>query len=109
MSFHATTTVDIYRGETTDSYGDTKDTDSPLYTDKPASIIQQNKTVTNRDTRTPETIRTYTGRVGANVDIQDDDRIRDTKTGDYYLVTGITQNSSPAWTPATQLDLRRIE
>lgn len=106
--FHATTEIDIYRGTTTDSYGDEKDTDQPIYEKIVASVIEQNKTVRNPDTRTPETIRIYTGRVPAGTDILDDDRVRDRRTNKFYLVDGITQPANPAATADLNLELRRI-
>ena len=106
--FHATTTIDIYRGEDTDDYGDSVDTDRPVYTGIVASIIEQNKTVRNQNTRQPEVIRSYTGRVYAGTDIQDEDRIRDRKTNQTYIVDGISQPANPAAVADINLDLRRV-
>jgi hypothetical protein len=108
MSFHATTTVDIYRGETVDSYGDPADTDAPLHTALPASIIERSKTIRNQDTRTSEVVRVYTGRMYASAEVQNEDRIRDRNTGIYYVIDGIAQPANPAATADLQLDLRRL-
>ena len=103
----ATTRITVYRGTTTDDYGDEQDTDTPVYTGIPASIIEQSRRVTTRDNPTPRIVRYPVGRVTAGTDIQDQDRIRDERTGAVYIVDSVSQMANPAVASDLRLDLRR--
>ena len=107
MQAIATTSVSILRGTTTDAYGDEKDTDTPVHTGIPASLIEQSRRVTTRDDPTPRIVRYAVARVPANTDITDQDRVRDERTGAVYIVEATSSMANPAVTPDIRLDLRR--
>lgn len=103
----ATTTVTVYRGTSTDDYGDEQDTDTPVHTGIPASIVEQSRRVTTRDDPTPRIVRYAVGRVTAGTDITDQDRLRDERTGAVYIVDAVSQMTSAAVAADVRLDLRR--
>lgn len=103
----ASTTIAVYRGTTTDGYGDERDTDTPVYTGVRASLTEQSRRVTTRDDPTPRIVRYAVGRVTAGTDITDQDRIRDERTGAVYIVDAVSSMNSPVVAADLRLDLRR--
>lgn len=103
----ATTALTILRGTTTDAYGDEQDTNTPIATGVPASLTEQTRRVTTRDDPTPRIVRYAVARVGAGVDIADQDRVKDERTGAVYIVDAVSSMANPAAAPDLRLDLRR--
>jgi hypothetical protein len=103
----ATTTLTVYRGTTTDGYGDEQDTDTAVHTGIPASLVEQTRRVTSRDDPTPRIVRYTVGRVTAGTDITDQDRVRDERTGAVYIVDAVSSMNSAAAAADLRLDLRR--
>lgn len=103
----ATTTLTVYRGTTTDGYGDEQDTDTPIYTGIVASLTEQSRRVTTRDDPTPRIVRYAVARVTAGTDITDQDRVLDERTGAVYIVDAVSQMANPAVASDLRLDLRR--
>jgi hypothetical protein len=103
----ATTTLSVLRGTGTDGYGDEVDTDKIVATGIPASLVEQTRRVTTRDDPTPRIVRYAVGRVTAGTDITDQDRIRDDRTGDTYIVDAVSTMNSAAVAADLRLDLRR--
>lgn len=103
----ATTTIAVLRGTSTDGYGDEIDTDTPVRTGIPASLIEQTRRVTTRDDPTPRIVRYAVGRVTAGADITDQDRVRDERTGAVYIVDAVSSMNSAAVAADLRLDLRR--
>jgi hypothetical protein len=107
MQAIATTKVSILRGTTTDAYGDEQDTDTPVSTGIPASLIEQTRRVTTRDDPTPRIVRYAVARVPANTDVTDQDRVLDERTGAKYIVDAVSGMTNPAIQVDRRLDLRR--
>lgn len=107
MLARATTTLSVLRGTSTDGYGDEVDTDTIAATGIPASLVEQTRRVTSRDDPTPRIVRYTVGRVTAGTDITDQDRIRDERTGDTYIVDAVSAMTSAAVAADLRLDLRR--
>lgn len=103
----ATTTITVYRGTTTDAYGDEQDTNTAVHTGIPAAITEQTRRVTTRDDPTPRIVRYAVGRVTAGTDITDQDRVRDEGTGAVYIVDAVSSMTSPVVAADLRLDLRR--
>lgn len=108
MPFIATTTVSILRGTQLDQWGYEQDTDAVYKTGIPMGITARNKTVIEPVSSTPKTVRWYTGRCITNLDITEDDRIVDERTGDIYTISSVTSTTSFAQTKQTVLDLVRV-
>ena len=107
MQAVATTTLAILRGTTTDGYGDEQDTNTPIATGIPASLIEQSRRVTTRDDPTPRIVRYAVARVPARTDVTDQDRVRDERTGAVYIVDAVSSMTNPAIQVDRRLDLRR--
>lgn len=107
MQVIATTKVSILRGTTTDAYGDEQDTDTPIATGIPASLIEQSRRVTTRDNPTPRIVRYAVARVPARTDVTDQDRVLDERTGATYIVDAVSGMDNPAIEVDRRLDLRR--
>jgi hypothetical protein len=103
----ATTRLTVLRGTTTDAYGDEQDTDTAVATSIPASLTEQSRRVTTRDDPTPRIVRYAVARVTAGTDIQDQDRVRDERTGATYIVDAVSSMANPAAAADLRLDLRR--
>lgn len=107
MQAIANTQVSILRGTETDTYGDEKDTDTPVYTGIPASLVEQSRRVTTRDNPTPRIVRYAVARVPARTDVTDQDRVLDERTGAKYIVEAVSSMNNPAIEVDRRLDLRR--
>jgi Mg-chelatase subunit ChlD len=107
MQAIATTRLTVLRGTTTDAYGDEQDTDTPHATGIPASLTEQSRRVTTRDDPTPRIVRYAVARVTAGTDVQDQDRVRDERTGAIYIVDAVSSMANPAAAADLRLDLRR--
>lgn len=103
----ATTTLTVYRGTSTDVYGDEVDNDTIAASGIPASLVEQTRRVTTRDDPTPRIVRSATGRVTAGTDITDQDRVKDERTGAVYIVDAVSSMTNAAVAADLRLDLRR--
>ncbi|GAA4082702.1 head-tail adaptor protein [Actinomadura miaoliensis] len=112
--FTPTTTVSILRTDpddpnAVDEYGDPLDTDTPIATGLPASIIQQAVRQFLPSENRLTIIQTHTGRLRGDVDVKPTDRIRDERTGTLYTIEGLVQPQAPFGARAAiRLDLRKI-
>lgn len=107
MIARATTTVSVLRGTSTNAFGDEIDTDTPVYTGIPASLVEQTRRVTTRDNPTPRIVRYAVGRVTAGTDVTDQDRVKDERTNEVYIVEAVSSMNSAAVSADLRLDLRR--
>ena len=107
MQAIATTRVSILRGTTTDGYGDEQDTDTPVHTGIPASLVEQARRVTTRDDPTPRIVRYAVVRLPAGTDITDQDRLLDERTGVKYIVDAESFMANPAMAVDIRVDARR--
>lgn len=107
MLARATTTLTVYRGTTTDAYGDAQDVNTPIHTGIPASLVEQTRRVTTRDDPTPRIVRYAVGRVTSGTDITDQDRLLDERTGGIYIVDAVSTMNAAAVAADLRLDLRR--
>lgn len=102
----ATTTITIYRGTTTDQYGDTQDVDTPLVTGVPCSLLEQTDYVQTQDQPEPMIVRRYTGRVNPSLSVQVGDRLLDESTGQKYMIDSFSTSNNPLIVTDTKLHLR---
>lgn len=103
------TTVSILRGEVIDEFGDPKDSDVSVAAGVPISITENNQRVYIAAEGRLTIIRQQIGRVRPGFDIREKDRLRDDRTGDIYLVEGISQPLSGVRTLDQRIFLRRID
>jgi hypothetical protein len=104
---HATTTVSVLRGSSTDDFGDAVADDTVAASGIPASILEQRRNVfTPADNRVQQVLF-YLGRVPGDTDVQLLDRIRDETTGDTFHVDSVSRVGSPVQMNDLRLDLRK--
>ncbi len=109
MTWRATTTVTVLRGEGTDRFDDPIDTDVVVYDNRPASIIEQAPNSRSRpvDGRTDQ-VRGYTLRIAPSVELRKGDRIRDERTQETYTVDFIATPANPAGHRTRRMTLRKV-
>jgi hypothetical protein len=102
-----THTVSVFRGTTTDDFGDPMDDNTtPVKTGVLVSIGQRSRRVQAANDQTPRVVRHYTGYADPTEDIRRNDRLID-QSGRVYLVDN-TDTSAPVsgFQPDLELELR---
>lgn len=108
MTFLATTTVTILRGTATNRFDDEVDVDTVFMDRVPASILQRPATGGRPASGRKDTVRTYTLRLGRVVPLEQNDRIRDERTGWTYAITTLAPSTNPVGLGSTRADLQRV-
>lgn len=91
-TFLPTTTVSVYRGESTDDYGDpAPDNTTPAATGVPASVLESSQRKFDPASQRLTLIEQYTVRIRGHVSMREQDRIRDEVTGQWYLAKEISR------------------
>jgi hypothetical protein len=90
MSFLATTRGAVLRGSTTDALGDevAGDIVAPGLDDFALGLIERSRQEFDPASGARRTIVYFVGRVPSNLQLEDDDLIRDNRTGKVYAVDG---------------------
>jgi len=104
----ATTTVTVYRGTTTNAFGDDVDNTTPLFTGKPMSIQEQRRATTRHADNRAQTVLYHTARCSPALDVRLDDRLLDERTGSIYLVTAASTVENTVTTNDRRLDLEKV-
>jgi hypothetical protein len=105
----ANTTATVYRGTSTNWAGDTVDSNVPLISSLPITLIETGKSVQDPSTPTPRTIRQIYANVPEWAGIVDTDRLLDERTGDVYIIISVTKPPTIIGAPVdTVLGLKRI-
>jgi hypothetical protein len=105
----ATTTVTIYRGETTDEYGDPIDANTIVATGVSASILEQTVKAWTEATTLPRAYRWAKMRVTNGTDIQQNDRIYDERTEETWTIVQISNRANPVRGTDLRVDLEMME
>lgn len=106
--FHANTTATVYRGTTTNEFGDTIDTDTTILTGTRMSIIEQSRTVFVPADNENRVVRFVRGRTLSNVDLREGDRIQDEQTGVVYVVEAVVNPGSPYSSGDVRVNLKYV-
>lgn len=105
----ANTVVTVYRSTTQNQFGDTIDNNTPHLEHLPATLIETGKTVQDPSTQSPRTIRQVKCWVPEFAGVLNTDRILDERTGDVFIIIGVTKPPTTIGAPVdTVLDLKRI-
>lgn len=105
MYSRATTTVSILRGQSTDEWGDAVDNDTIVASGVLASILEQ-KTWSSPEVSTqPHNYRYARLRIRSNIEVQTNDRIRDERHNQTWLVTNISPLQNPVVGQDKRIDL----
>jgi hypothetical protein len=105
----ATGLFTVYRGETTNGFGDTVDLDVAQATGVPMAIMPATQASTRHANDRQQRVLYYRGRCASTVDVQLGDRLaNEANTTVVYLVTNIHQALNPIMSQDTALDLERV-
>jgi hypothetical protein len=105
----ANTYATLFDSTTTNWAGDTVDSNVPLITGLPITLVETGKTVQDPSTPTPRTIRQITAIVPEYAHVTSDFRLMDEATGDVYIVLAVTRPPTIIGAPTDRvLDLKRI-
>ena len=103
------TTCQIWRGSTTNQFGDSIDANTPIITGLPVTLIETGKTVQDPSTPTPRTVREIRCIVPEWAGVLTTDRIYDERTADTYMVISVTKPPTIIGAPVdTVCQLRRV-
>lgn len=108
MISRATTKVTIYRGESTDDYGDPVDGETVVARHVPASIIEQTVKAWTEVTSMAHVQRFAKMRVTYGYDIQQNDRVYDEKTGETWTIVQISRRANPVRGNDVRVDLEMM-
>jgi hypothetical protein len=99
----------IYRGTTSNAYGDTVD-DNQIYMENvPAFLAETGHTTQDPSSPTPRTIREIVAHIPQYVGILNTDRLMDQSTSDTYIILSVTRPPSLIGIPVPAvLALKRI-
>lgn len=102
-----TTLVSVLRGTTTDDLGDVIDGATVAASGIPFSLIEQRKSVYLHAENRRQTVLVAIGRGPADMDVTEEDRIRDERSGLIYVIDNVTRTQSPVTRNDVRLDMRR--
>lgn len=102
-----TTTVSILRGSTTNAFGDVIDGSTVAASGVPCSLVEQTRTSKTADSPTPRVVHFTVGRIAADTDILDTDRLLDESTGQKYIIESVSRLGNPVIQADLRLDLKR--
>lgn len=103
-----TTTVTVYRGEGTDEYGDPIDLDIVHLSGVPANFSNLKVSAKTESSTMPQVLYTADCRVRAGLDINENDRLKDEKSGEYWQIVATSRPQNPAVQPELRLHLLRL-
>ena len=92
--FIATTYITILRGTAIDEFGDEVDTDTEMADRLPATIVETSQRTWNPVEQRAGVIEQYTIRLRPSVNVAENDRIRDERTGVIYQVREVSNPPS---------------
>lgn len=108
MITRASTTVTIYRGSTTDEWGDPVDSDTVVATGVRASIIEQTIYAQTEVTLLPRSFRFAKMRVTPGTDVRQNDRVKDESTNEIWTIVQISRRANPVRKQDTRIDLEMM-
>lgn len=104
----ATTLISVLRGSTVDEFDDEVDGATVIAIGIPAAIVEQSRTVRTESDPTPRAVSYYLGRVKYGTDIKAEDRIKDEKTNQVYIVDDVHTVANPFMVNDVRIELRRV-
>jgi hypothetical protein len=103
------TSCTVFFGTTVNWAGDTVDSNDPVITGLPVTLVETGKQVQDPSSPTPRTIRQITAIVPAYAGITSKHRLMDERTGDKYMVIAVTRPGTLTGAPVDIVcDLKRV-
>lgn len=107
--FHGNTLISIFRGVTTDLFGDTADDNTtPSVQGVRASIIEQTQRVFVPADGVDRLVRFTRGRLPSNTIILEGDRVYDERADVMYVVEAVINPGSPYSDGDVRVDLKHV-
>jgi hypothetical protein len=108
-AFIPTTRVNVFRGDTTDEYGDPVNANTvPVLTSRPCALVESLQQTTNPSAGDEAFVETVTIRFRPGTDVREGDRAVDTATGYIYLVDTVSKPSRLAWLADVRCSATRL-
>lgn len=108
MTWVATHTVDVLTGTTENEYGDIVDGTTVAKADVPVSIRERNQRVYRADSQDMRVVRYLTGRAPTGTPVAAGDRLKDTATGQTWVVDQVAHGVNGVHDVGLTLDLRSV-
>lgn len=105
MYSRATTKVTIYRGESTDEWGDPVDNNTIVASGIIASILEQKIWSSPEVSTQPHNFRYARLRIRKNIVVQTNDRVHDERNNQTWLITNISSLQNPVVGQDKRIDL----
>lgn len=103
------TAISVLRGTNVDAWGNLQDSGTPYLQGVPACLAETSKSVFDRVSQTPRTVRTTTCVLPDWVDVTTADQIADETTGSRYAIEDILRPPTLMGAPVdVVLTLRRV-
>lgn len=105
----ANTSCTIYRGTTSNQFGDQVDSNTPFMEHLPATLVETGRRTQDPSTPTPRTVREVLLHLPFWTGANEGDRILDERTGDVYMVITVTRPPTIIGAPVDLLlNLKRV-
>lgn len=101
------TWITVTRGTTTDTFGDTIASGTPVVQHEPAHLTEQRKRVFTEESPEPRIIRFTTCRLNQGVDVKAGDLIKDERTGVLYALDSFMTPGNPVYPTDMVMELKR--
>lgn len=109
MITRANTTITVFRGSSFDPiYGDEIDSDTVVASGVRVSIIEQTVYAQTEITTLPRSHRLAKMRCTPGIDIKQNDRILDERTGDKWTIVQISARGNPVYSQDVRVDLEMM-
>lgn len=113
--FVATTLLDVYRDNSGlpgsgafDGYDDNPESTTPVATRLPSHLHMKTRNALDPVTGRTSTIESWTGRMRPGADVRQDDRLREPRTGRWFIVNGVDIPAGGTGANDVTLTLTRI-
>lgn len=103
-----TTTVTILGGTSTSPYGDEEDGTTEIAANVPCAIAEGVMRVATESDPQARAIRYFTGRLPHGTAVAGNQRLRDERTGDVYMIDSVMTPTNHALPMDVRVDLRRV-
>lgn len=109
MNLLASTKVSIYRGTSTDDWGDPVDNDTPHITGALGNLVIRSVKASTESSGMAQVVTYAVCRVRSNLDITCNDTLKDERTGKYWQIASIEEPQNPGINPDLRLNLIRVD
>lgn len=108
-AFVPTTRVNVFRGDTTDEYGDPVNANvTPVLTSRPCALVESLQNTTNPSAGDEAFVEVVTLRFRPGTDVREGDRAVDVSNGYIYLIDTVSKPQALAWMADVRCSATRL-